>query len=212
MSYMFFYVCNAQPCRFMEDPIINLMEIYQIIINNVIYMDSMFTDVIDFNHSEDQNINTKIVKYTDSDRNEQKYIAWDTSKVTHSRVFNKEHVRKNHNFNGDISKWNTSNVTDMGFMFYSANGSHDFNQDISRKLVESVRETKMVMKYHILILHGIFKKVTSMFYMFYNAKEFNQNIRNWTVNPKTDVTEMFSGADKMLDRYEDLIDTEGTPN
>ena len=31
-------------------------------------------------------------------------------------------------FNGDISNWNTSNVTDMSFMFYDC---ESFNQDIS---------------------------------------------------------------------------------
>ena len=30
-------------------------------------------------------------------------------------------------FNGDISKWDTGKVTDMGYMFYSASA---FNQDI----------------------------------------------------------------------------------
>ena len=35
---------------------------------------------------------------------------------------------KTENFNQDISKWDTSNVTDMAYMFYKA---EKFNQDIS---------------------------------------------------------------------------------
>jgi surface protein len=37
-------------------------------------------------------------------------------------------------FNGDISKWNVSNVTDMGWMFIDS----QFNQDISKWNVSGV--------------------------------------------------------------------------
>ena len=61
----------------------------------------------------------------------------------------------NHFFNGNISKWDTSKVTDMSYMFRESS----FNQDISKWDVSNVEE---------------------MNYMFCNSK-FNQDISNWTM-------------------------------
>nr|WP_308431638.1 BspA family leucine-rich repeat surface protein [Mycoplasmopsis bovis] len=58
-------------------------------------------------------------------------------------------------FNQDISKWNTSNVTEMDGMFWDAT---NFNQDLNSWNVE---------------------KVTSMINMFSNTKKFNSNLDNW---------------------------------
>ena len=61
-------------------------------------------------------------------------------------------------FNGDISQWNTSNVTDMSFMFYDC---ESFNQDISDWDVSNV---------------------TNMNYMFYKCTNFNTDISDWDVS------------------------------
>ena len=45
---------------------------------SMVNMRYMFSSALNFNPQGDQNINTKIVKYTDSDGNEQQYTAWDT--------------------------------------------------------------------------------------------------------------------------------------
>ncbi len=74
------------------------------------------------------------------------------------------------NFNQDISKWDTSKVTDMTTMFERA---EKFNQDISKWDTSSV---------------------TNMLGMFANAKVFNQNLNSWVVSETTDVAYMFSGA------------------
>ena len=58
-------------------------------------------------------------------------------------------------FNGDISQWDVSNVTDMSFMFSSCKS---FNQDISKWDVS---------------------KVTDMSFMLSRCKSFNQNISKW---------------------------------
>ena len=51
----------------------------------------------------------------------------------------KEKINKN-NFNGDISKWNVSNVTDMSNMFYGSK----FNRDISEWNVSNVNNMQQM--------------------------------------------------------------------
>ena len=64
----------------------------------------------------------------------------------------------NSKFNGDISRWDVSNVTDISSMF---SGCLYFNGDISKWDVSNV---------------------TNMDYMFYRCKSFNQDISNWNVS------------------------------
>ena len=61
-------------------------------------------------------------------------------------------------FMGDISKWDVSNVTNMGSMFY---GCKAFNQNISKWNVSKVINTDR---------------------MFFGCESFNQNISNWNVS------------------------------
>ena len=69
----------------------------------------------------------------------------------------------------DVTSWDTSNVTDMSYMFYY---NPVFNQDISNWDVGNV---------------------TDMSYMF-SFTPFNQNIGNWDVGNVTDMTHMFTGS------------------
>ena len=62
------------------------------------------------------------------------------------------------NFNGNISKWDVSNVTDMNYMF---SGCRSFNQDISSWDVS---------------------KVTDMSNMFFWCEAFNQDISAWNIS------------------------------
>ena len=71
------------------------------------------------------------------------------------------------NFNGNISKWDVSNVTDMSFMFYDCKS---FNQDISTWNVS---------------------KVTNMSYMFERCNKFDQDISDWDVSNVTNMDCMF---------------------
>jgi len=73
-------------------------------------------------------------------------------------------------FNGDISRWDTSQVTDFWGMFY---GASNFNQPIGSWDVSSA---------------------SVMNSMFRNAKNFNQPIGNWNVSKVTDIGGMFHGA------------------
>lgn len=76
----------------------------------------------------------------------------------------------NATFNGDISGWNVSNVTDMTRMFYLATM---FNQNIGAWDTHSV---------------------TNMSGMFSGALAFNQNLSGWNVSNVTDMSNMFGGA------------------
>ncbi len=77
-------------------------------------------------------------------------------------------------FNGNVSNWNTGNVTNMQTMFGSFfSGSMAFNQNISSWNTSNV---------------------TDMSYMFYNATSFNQNISSWVTTSVTNMSNMFAGA------------------
>ena len=85
---------------------------------------------------------------------------WDMSNVTNmSGMFN------NSNFNSDISMWDVSNVTDMSQMFWNSS----FNMDISKWDVSNVKNMRS---------------------MFDNAK-FNNDISQWDVSNVTDMSHMF---------------------
>ena len=73
-------------------------------------------------------------------------------------------------FNGDLSKWDVSSVTDMNLMFMHATS---FDGDLSNWAVPSV---------------------TSMSRMFMGATSFNGDISKWDVSSVTTMTSMFNSA------------------
>jgi surface protein len=84
-------------------------------------------------------------------------------------------------FNGDISRWNTSNVTKMYSMF---SGTTAFNQPIGNWDVSNV---------------------TDMAHMFWDAKAFNNNVYDWDVSSVTDMSGMFAGTRRFnqpIDRWD----------
>ena len=100
-----------------------------------------------------EELKTIIEKRVKNEGNEVNLNDIDVSKITDmSGLF------AGTNFNGDISGWDVSNVTNMREMFYGAN---KFNQDISNWDVSNVE---------------------NMAWMFGNCKSFNQDISNWDVS------------------------------
>ena len=88
----------------------------------------------------------------------------DVSQLTDlSRLFSCDALR---NFNGDISKWNVSNVRDMSYMFADS----VFNGDISNWDVSNV------------------KNMNSMF----RGSKFNGRVDSWDVSNVKDMSAMFS--------------------
>ena len=91
---------------------------------------------------------------------------WNTSEVTDmSGVF-----QDRKEFNGNLSAWDTSKVTSMSNMFSYA---HKFDGNLS------AWDTS---------------KVTSMSYMFFNAREFNGDLSAWDTSKVTSMNGMFYDA------------------
>ena len=89
----------------------------------------------------------------------------------HGNPFNRTDIYNMHSFNDDISRWDTSNVTTMYFMFSEARA---FNGDISRWDTSSV---------------------TTMEGMFCGARSFNGDLSRWDISNVTyDMVKMFYGC------------------
>ncbi|MCF2901163.1 DUF285 domain-containing protein [Pseudoalteromonas sp. OFAV1] len=97
--------------------------------------------------------------------------------------------RDNTVFNQDISRWVTSNVTDMRYMFYSSR----FNGDISNW--DTSKVTTMSGMFFRSPFNGDISNwdtsnVTQMDYMFHSSK-FNGDISNWDTSNVTMMNYMF---------------------
>ena len=116
---------------------------------------------------------------------------WDTSLVTNmGYVFYQCPL-----FNSDIGDWDTSKVTDMSFMF---RGCSVFNQDISSWDTSKVTSMAAMFLNCSAFTQDIGAWVTSsctdMSYMFYGCSAFNQDISLWDVSKVTVFNNMFMGA------------------
>jgi uncharacterized repeat protein (TIGR02543 family) len=96
-------------------------------------------------------------------------------------------------FNENISTWDVSNVTDMGFFF---SGASSFNQDIGKWDLSKVSNTSAMFRKASSFNKDISKwdvsSVTNMTMMFMMSSTFNQNIGSWDVSNVTNMTSMFN--------------------
>jgi surface protein len=100
----------------------------------------------------------------------------------------------NQYFNGDLSKWDVSNVKNMTGMFYLC---PSFNRALWRgELVANVTNMNSIFyecsKFNQNIGDWDVAKVTNMKKMFYGCSQFNQDIGNWNVSKVTNTKKMFS--------------------
>src|SRR5574344_1827384 len=100
--------------------------------------------------------------------------CYDLSKLDTSEITDMSCIFRTSNFNGDISNWNTSNVTSMLGMF---NNARTFNQKLNFDT----------------------SKVTNMEWMFSYAEKFNQPLNLDTSNV-TDMSGMFYRAENFNQR------------
>ncbi len=115
---------------------------------------------------------------------------WDTSNITNMQ----EMFSSATSFNQDISSWNTSSVTTMGSMFTSASS---FNQNISGWDTSKVTSMYRMFRgtpFNQSIGNWNTSSVTTMQEMFYSASAFNQDISSWDVSSVTNMQEMFRSA------------------
>ena len=112
----------------------------------------------------------------------------DTSKITDmSYLFSSNRFYYGYNlgkFNGDISRWNVSNVKDMRCMFF---GAESFNQPIGDWDVSKVTTMESMFDGAYLFNQPIgdwdISNVTDMRWMFYEAESFNQDLSSWQLKP-----------------------------
>lgn len=113
---------------------------------------------------------------------------WDVSNV--ETMYN---MFTNSKFDGDISMWDVSNVTNMVDMFYGSS----FNGDISKWDVSNVKTMKYMFTYSKF--NGDISKwnvgnVTDMCGMFQSATFFNGDLSKWDVSNVHIMADMFNGA------------------
>ena len=125
---------------------------------------------------------------------------WDTSLVTDMSGWNEvqgkeQGFRSKTTFNGDISRWESGQVTDMGHMF---RGCSAFNQDIGGWNTAQVTIMYAMFAYAYAFNQDIGSwntaQVTVISAMFYSASAFNQDIGGWNTAQVTDMQEMFYSA------------------
>jgi len=113
--------------------------------------------------------------------------TWDVSDVTNMAWM----FRSAEAFNQDLSSWDVSNVGDMSRMFA---GATSFNQDIGSWDVSNVTDMNAMFNYGISFNQDIgswdVSKVTNMSGMFINAVLFNQDIGSWDVSNVTNMSFM----------------------
>merc|ERR1711988_949439 len=120
------------------------------------------------------------------------YIAWDTSNVTDMGGM----FYNAYKFNQPITCWNVSNVTNMGGMFKRA---YLFNQPLNNWDVSNV-ECMIGMFYNAVSFNKPINdwdvsNVEYMSEMFYNATSFNDNeISSWIINDNCTIFSMFGNS------------------
>lgn len=98
-------------------------------------------------------------------------------------------------FGRDLTGWDTSAVTDMGYMFWnSSNG----NVNVTNWNTSSVTKMDWMfatsVNFNRNIANWNVSNVTNMERMFYYAANFNQNISPWNVSNVTNMDRMFADA------------------
>ena len=106
----------------------------------------------------------------------------------------REELKAMINAGKDLTKVNTSEITDMSRLFINS----DFNQDISAWDVSSVTNMEAIFantsKFNQPLNNWNVSNVKNMKYMFNEAKSFNQSLDTWDVSKVTNMSEMFHGA------------------
>jgi surface protein len=120
---------------------------------------------------------------------------WNTSRVTDMEKM----FREASSFNGDVSSWDTSSVETMYMMFYVASS---FNSDVSAWDVSSVVNMGYAFYYTLSFNSDVsswdVSRVTSMNYMFLDSILFNCDLSSWDVSRVESMSYMFCLCVRLL--------------
>ncbi len=130
------------------------------------------------------------------------FINCKNLKITASSIPDLSNVTNFHNifkdatyFEGDLSQWITSSVTQMGYAF---DGTYLFNNDISNWDVSKVTSLQGTFRSARAFNQKIGKwnvsKVADLYATFYGALVFNQDISSWNTSLVSDMRYTFDSA------------------
>ncbi len=98
-------------------------------------------------------------------------------------------------FHEDISGWHTENVENMTYMF---RGASSFHSDLSKWNTGKVKDMSRMFfeasSFNSDLSCWDVSKVENMSHMFYEASSFTSDLSNWSVGSVTDMSNMFRGA------------------
>jgi len=119
----------------------------------------------------------------------------DISTINYSLILDFSELFKGLNFIPDLSKLDTSNVTNMSSMFaYCKN----FNQNINHFNTSNVENMSSLFQgctsFNQPLSNWVTSNVTTMDSMFFDCIIFNQNINNWDVSSVTTLNGMFNAC------------------
>ena len=102
-------------------------------------------------------------------------------------------------FEGDISNWNVSNITNMAKMFYDSRTNPDISGWDVANVTNMAKMFSRAVKFNQPIENWDVSGVRSMNGMFESAAGFNRPIGVWDVNNVSDMDFMFTSATKFAD-------------
>ena len=119
-------------------------------------------------------------------------------------------------FNQPIGDWDTSSVTNMGYMFRNYVGLMTFDQDIGNWDVSNVTTMREMFAGHQAnnafnnggspsISGWDTSSVTNMQQMFQRCDAFNQDLSNWTVTGVTNATSFMAGCTLSTTNYDSTL-------
>ena len=124
-------------------------------------------------------------------------VSWDTSQVADMKWLFGKHRGTYNNFQGDLSKWNTSKVTTLYAMFRSCTL---FNSDLSQWDVSLVTDMASLFdgaeSFNSNLELWDVSGVIYMNHMFDSACEFNSNLNKWDIQNVLDMNFIFHYARK----------------